>query len=90
MTGNPWYDGLIISSIIFFNIFCFVGTILFFFGFVVLAQINNAVKQTNHVIIEKLDMVSDSIADWSWLSGPALSIVGGLFAGRKKRSWRRF
>jgi hypothetical protein len=79
-----WYQSLIISSLVLFNSFCFIGTIAGIYSIVILANINRATKVTTVSVLNKLDDMQTNLAEWSWLAAPIGAIVSGAFLGRKK------
>jgi hypothetical protein len=82
-----WIEWLKISSLILFNVFCFVGTILSLYLFFVVAKISRKINYTVSSFQEKIDNVETSISDWSWLAGPSAAILGGMLIGGKKKNW---
>lgn len=85
LTNLPWwYQTLIISSLVLFNSFCFIGTVAGLYSIVILANINKATKVTTASVLNKLDDIQTNLAGWSWLAAPIGAIASGVFLNRKK------
>ena len=85
LTNLPWwYQSLIISSLVLFNSFCFVGLIASLYSIIILSNINRATKVTTASVLDKLDNIQSNLAEWSWLAAPIGAVASGIFLGRKK------
>jgi hypothetical protein len=80
------------SALIFFNIFCLMGILVFIAILFFISTINSKITNLSNTLEIKLAEAEENLAQWDWLGGPISAVVLSLMAAKrnqkvKQSSW---